>query len=259
VKTIPQPARSLLDGTPIGAPLHPALTDIPIGASVAAAVLDGAAVTNAQLERAADAALAVAVLGALPAALTGLNDWSYLRGEEKRIGSAHALLNSAALVLNLCSLLSRVNGTRARGRLLSGLGLGLSALAAHLGGELSFGRGIRVNRTAFAPRPAEWKQVANVDEVTDGGLHAATIDGVDVVLARVGGEVCAIAATCTHLGGPLAEGERRDGTVVCPWHGSRFDLCSGEVVNGPAVYPQPAYDVRVENGKVALRAKSANG
>ena len=42
--------------------------------------------------------------------------------------------------------------------------------------------------------------------------------------------------------------------MVCPWHGSRFDLCSGEVQGGPAVYPQPRYEARVRAGKVEIRA-----
>jgi nitrite reductase/ring-hydroxylating ferredoxin subunit len=80
--------------------------------------------------------------------------------------------------------------------------------------------------------------------------------GEDVVVARSEetGEVCAIAATCSHLGGPLAEGEREGDVVVCPWHGSRFDLCSGEVRGGPAVYPQPRYETRIRSGKVEIRA-----
>ena len=77
-----------------------------------------------------------------------------------------------------------------------------------------------------------------------------------MLVARAEGtsEVCAIAATCTHLGGPLDEGERDGNTVICPWHGSRFDLCSGEVEGGPAVYPQPRYETRLRAGKVEIRA-----
>jgi nitrite reductase/ring-hydroxylating ferredoxin subunit len=51
----------------------------------------------------------------------------------------------------------------------------------------------------------------------------------------------------------LGEARRRGETVVCPWHGSRFDLCSGEVRGGPAVYPQPRYETRVRSGKVEIR------
>jgi nitrite reductase/ring-hydroxylating ferredoxin subunit/uncharacterized membrane protein len=256
----PQPIRDLLDGTWLGAPLHPVLTDIPIGASVAAVALDAFAMGDgdASIERAADAALAVAVIGALPAATTGLRDWSYVRGEAKRIGTGHALLNSAALLLNCLSLRARQTGRRNTGRMLAATGFGLTTLAAHLGGELSFGLGIRVNRTAFDARDDAFVEVAGEDEVPESGVSGFTVGGVDVVLARVDGRVCAVAATCTHLGGPLARGERRDDTIICPWHGSRFDLCTGDVVNGPAVYPQPVYEVKVEDGRVSIRP-SKNG
>jgi nitrite reductase/ring-hydroxylating ferredoxin subunit/uncharacterized membrane protein len=251
----PQPFRDLLDGTWLGAPLHPALTDVPIGASTTVVALDGLAMGNgdATLERTADAALAIAVISALPAATTGLRDWSYLRGEAKRIGTAHALLNSTALVLNCLSLVARKAGARSGGRLLAAMGFGVTTLAAHLGGELSFGLGIRVNRTAFQAPDQEFVDVASEDDVPDSGVTGVTVDGVDVVLARVDGKVCAIAGTCTHLGGPLARGERDANAIVCPWHDSRFDLCSGQVINGPAVYPEPVYDVRVEHGRVSVR------
>jgi nitrite reductase/ring-hydroxylating ferredoxin subunit len=81
-----------------------------------------------------------------------------------------------------------------------------------------------------------------------------------VVVSRseASGEVCAIAATCSHLGGPLDEGRRDGDTVVCPWHGSRFDLCTGEVQGGPAVYPQQRYETRIHSGKVEIRIAQAD-
>ena len=122
---LPQEARDALDGTWLGAPLHPALTDVPIGASAVAVMADAARVVSGadSLDAAADTALAVAVLAAVPAAATGVNDWSHLRGEPKRVGTVHALLNSVALVLNCLSLLARRRGDRGRGRLLSALRL----------------------------------------------------------------------------------------------------------------------------------------
>ena len=66
--------------------------------------------------------------------------------------------------------------------------------------------------------------------------------------------MCALAATCSHLGGPLDQGKREGDTVVCPWHGSRFDLCIGRGARrGPAVYPQPRYETRLRSGKVEVR------
>jgi nitrite reductase/ring-hydroxylating ferredoxin subunit len=72
------------------------------------------------------------------------------------------------------------------------------------------------------------------------------------------GRVCAIAANCNHMGGPLEEGTREGDTVVCPWHASRFDLCNGKALNGPAVFPQSGYETRVREGKIEVKAVKEN-
>jgi nitrite reductase/ring-hydroxylating ferredoxin subunit len=249
VNAVPQPVRDLLDGVWFGNPLHPALTDVPIGAWSAAFVLDFVG------SESADGALAVGILGALPAALTGLNDWSHLKDEARRIGTVHALLNSAGLTLNVLSLVARRGGHRGLGRMLSGAAYAGTLVSAHLGGHLSFGLGVRVNRTAFESPRERYAPVCDESELNGGKLVGVELEGESVVVSRseASGEVCAIAATCSHLGGPLDEGKRDGDTVVCPWHGSRFDLCTGEVQGGPAVYPQPRYETRVRSGKVEIR------
>lgn len=86
------------------------------------------------------------------------------------------------------------------------------------------------------------------------------VGGVPVLLARSQrGEVCALANTCTHLGGPLAEGSRVGDTVACPWHGSRFDLRTGAVVRGPAVFVQPRLEVRVRDDRIEVGFPAAAG
>jgi nitrite reductase/ring-hydroxylating ferredoxin subunit len=256
VKALPQPVRNVLDGVWLGNPLHPALTDVPLGAWTTALVLDLAG------SEAADSALAVGILGAVPAALTGLNDWSHLKDDERRIGTVHALINTMGLALNVASLVARRDGHRGLGRVLSGIAYVGSAFSAHLGGHLSFGLGVRVNRTAFESPRERYAPVCDESELNGGKLVGVELEGESVVVSRSdeSGEVCAIAATCSHMGGPLPDGEREGDIVVCPWHGSRFDLCSGEVRGGPAVYPQPRYEARVRAGKVEIRAaKDAQG
>jgi nitrite reductase/ring-hydroxylating ferredoxin subunit len=249
VNAVPQPLRDVLDGVWFGNPLHPALTDVPIGAWSAAFVLDLAG------SPAADQALGVGILGAVPTALTGLNDWSHLKDDARRIGTVHALLNSMALALNVASYVARRDGHRGLGRLLSGVAYAGTLFSAHLGGHLSFGLGVRVNRTAFESPRDRYAPVCDEEELNGGKLVGVELEGEAVVVSRSeeSGEVCAIAATCSHLGGPLDQGSREGDTVVCPWHGSRFDLCSGEVRGGPAVYPQPRYEARVRSGKVEIR------
>lgn len=248
---------NLLDGTWLGVPLHPALSDVPVGAWTSAFTLDlVATVTGSKAAAAAaDGALAVGVAAALPAAVTGTADWRDLIGEERRVATAHALLNVAGLALSVASLAQRARGRHGSGRALSGAGLAISASAAHLGGELSFGMGVRVNHTFADSGPSDFVAVADEREVQGEEMKTVSVDGTSVLLARsTGGGLCALANTCSHLGGPLGEGSRDGDVVTCPWHGSRFDLCSGKVVEGPAVFDQPRYEVRARDGKIEVRA-----
>jgi nitrite reductase/ring-hydroxylating ferredoxin subunit/uncharacterized membrane protein len=248
-----------LDGTWLGVPLHPVLTDVPVGAWTAAFGLDAVSVLTGSraVGNAADGALAMGIAGAVPAAVTGTSDWRDLVGEERRIANVHALLNVAGLSLSIASLVQRVRGRRNAGRALSAFGMAFSGTAAHLGGELSFGYGVRVNQNFAAARPVEFTPVLDEAELSGDAMKIAQLDGTPVLIARsTDGQICAIASTCSHLGGPLAEGSREGDVVTCPWHGSRFNLCSGRVVEGPAVFPQPRYEARVTGGKIALRATS---
>lgn len=246
----------LLDGVWLGAPLHPALTDVPVGALTAAVALDvvGVATRSRVVDRQADGALAVSVAGALAAAATGLSDWRYLRGERRRLAAAHGLMNSAGLVLNATSLGLRLADRRGAGRVASALGFAVAGLAAHVGGQLSFGLGVRVNTSPPGAGPAEFQPVLDESELVGTAMHEVVADGQPVLVTRsTSGQPCAIANTCSHFGGPLAEGQREGEVVVCPWHGSRFDVCTGRVVGGPAVFPQPMFEARTQDGKVEVR------
>lgn len=252
---------NLLDGTWLGAPLHPALTDVPIGAWTAAFALDAVSgcTRSPAACTAADGALAVGIAGAVPAALTGASDWRDLTGSSRRIATLHGLLNTVGLTLNVASLACRRQNARGKGRALSALALAVSGTAAHLGGELSFGLGVRVNQTFAGAQPTEFTTVSDQgsDQLEAGGMRRVTLDGTAVLLARAqSGRLCAIANTCSHLGGPLDEGTRDGDVVTCPWHGSRFDICTGRVLEGPAVFAQPRYEVREQDGEIQMRAAS---
>jgi len=246
----------LLDGVWLGAPLHPALTDVPVGALTAAVTLDGVALATGSraVERQADGALAISVAGAVAAAATGLSDWRYMRGEKRRLAAGHGLLNVVGVAFNATSLGLRLAGRRRAGRVSSALGFLVAGTAAHLGGELSFGMGVRVNQAQPEAGPGEFEAVLDESELDGTSMHQVDAAGEAVLVTRsTSGEVCAIANTCSHFGGPLAEGEREGDVVVCPWHGSRFDVCTGDVVGGPAVFPQPRFEARVRDGKVEIR------
>ncbi len=255
-------ARNVLDGVWFEAPLHPALTDVPVGSWTAALILDGldAATGSRAIKNAADASLAVGVVGALGAATTGLSDWRYLSGGSRRMGVAHGLLNTIALLLNVISLVLRATGRRNAGRLAFLAGYSISGAAAHLGGELSYNYGLRVNRNVFqGSGPDEFTPVLDEEELPQDGMRRVEADGAGILLSRSSsGNICAISATCSHFGGPLEQGEREGDTVVCPLHKSRFDLCSGQTIDGPAVFPQSRYEVRVRDGKIEVKAAEEN-
>jgi nitrite reductase/ring-hydroxylating ferredoxin subunit/uncharacterized membrane protein len=249
------PVRNTLDGVWLGAPLHPALTDVPVGSWTAALVLDTASALTGDeaLSGAADRVLAIGTIAALPAVATGLNDLRDLVGQSRQVAMVHALLNVIGLSFSAASLGYRATGRRGVGRGFSATGFLISSSAAHLGGMLAFGLGIRVNRTVGQRISESFVPVLDADELEGEELREVKVNGVPVLMARShSGEICALAGTCTHLGGPLAEGSREGDTVACPWHGSRFDLCTGAVVGGPAVFAQPRLAARVREGKVEV-------
>ena len=254
--------RNVLDGVWFEAPLHPVLTDVPIGSWTAAIVFDGldALSGSRAMRNAADASLALGVASGFAAAAVGLSDWRYLSGGSRRMGMAHGLLNGGGLALNVASLALRAAGRRKAGRLAFLAGYSLNGMGAHLGGELSYKYGLRVNRNVFEESgPDAFTPVIPEDELPQDGVLRVEAEGVGVLLSRSqDGEVCAIAATCNHFGGPLEQGERDGDTVVCPLHHSRFNLCSGEVINGPAVFPQSRYETRVRDGKIEVKADEDN-
>jgi len=248
----PRVVRNLLSGTDLGEPLHPVLTDLPIGAWVMSALLDTAGGPAA--EGAADLLVTAGVVAAVPTAAAGLNDWSYTAGPQTRVGLVHATLNTTALSLYLASAVARARGRRRGGKALSLAGLGVLMGGAYLGGHMSFGMGVDVNRTAWQQPPHQWTPVLAEADLADGEHRKADADGVPVLLYRTAGTVHALASTCTHMGGPLEEGTISDGCVTCPWHGSTFRFADGSIVRGPASTPEPCYQTRIQDGRIEVRA-----
>ncbi|MBO0732510.1 MAG: Rieske 2Fe-2S domain-containing protein [Acidimicrobiaceae bacterium] len=250
--TRPDPVKSALSGTWVGHQLHPILTDLPIGAWVMASALDWTAGRTGA--SAARRLIGLGVVAALPAAATGASDWSETYAAEQRVGVVHAVSNLTGTALQACSWLARRRGRRLTGMALSTTGLGVTLGAAYLGGHLSFVRGVGVNHTAFEPTVTEWADVAALSELTADKPVRVSAGGVPVMLVLHDGAVRALSATCVHAGGPLDEGEILDGCVRCPWHSSRFALADGKVLRGPASTDEPAWDVRVDDGRVHVRS-----
>jgi nitrite reductase/ring-hydroxylating ferredoxin subunit/uncharacterized membrane protein len=257
----PRLFKTLLHGTFLGHPLHPAITDVPIGAWLLTAVLDvlwlASPGTFGWAPRAALVAVLVGLVGALGAFVTGAADWSDSYGAERRVGLYHGLLNTSAIVLFAISAYLRfqqATGDSLVAALLGFVGLGSVLFAAYFGGDMVFVKGTGVNHTAWEPASEDFEAVAAVAGVPENRLtRVMTGAGVPVVLLRMGGKVYAIAATCTHAGGPLDEGELQGDVVQCPWHGSRFRVRDGHVLTGPATVSLPRYEVRERDGQVEIK------
>jgi nitrite reductase/ring-hydroxylating ferredoxin subunit/uncharacterized membrane protein len=246
----------LLHGTWLGHPVHSVLTDIPTGAYTVVMVLDAMEMSTGKkaFGKGADAALNVGLVGAVGSAVTGLTDWQHTSGHSRRIGMTHALLNSTALVLYLSSLAARKSRNRQLGWGLSMAGYLLTTGAAYLGGHLVYADRIGVNHSPKHNLTDEFKPVIAEADLSDGKMVRVEVDGVPVLIVRRQGRILAIAETCSHLGGPLSEGELNDDdTVTCPWHGSRFSLVDGKHTQGPSVYHQPCFETRLRGGQIEIR------
>jgi nitrite reductase/ring-hydroxylating ferredoxin subunit len=101
---------------------------------------------------------------------------------------------------------------------------------------------------------ADFVTVAKADEIPEGEVRAFDVNGEAVAVANVGGSFYAFGDTCTHRQCSLAEGELEETAIVCPCHGSEFDVKTGEVVNPPARDPVPHFEVKVEGGQIQIQA-----
>jgi nitrite reductase/ring-hydroxylating ferredoxin subunit/uncharacterized membrane protein len=250
----PQAVRDVLHGVPIGHPVHPVAVQVPIGAWVSASILDF--VPGQQ--RAATILTGAGVVSALPAVLSGYTDWSQLHEQQMRVGLVHATANALAEGCYVVSLAHRVRGRRVRGRAWALAGLSIVGFGGLLGGHLAYRQASGANHVEDVPHRVApgWHDIAGLDELGEGRLEKRLLGEVPLVLLRRGGEVDVLAGLCSHLSGPLHEGNvaEEDGEtcVVCPWHRSTFSLRTGEVVHGPATSPQPRFETRVVGGVVQV-------
>lgn len=251
-----QAVKNALHGVWLGHPVHAAITDVPVGSWTTAAVLDLMdAGGRDEYAPGADAAVAVGLAGAVASAVTGLTDWSDTHGKSQRVGAMHGLLNFTAAALYTGSYIARKNRSRGLGRALAFAGYGLVLASAYLGGAMSYRQRVGVDHSPDTEEdlPKNFQPAIAESELVDGKPQKVTVDGTDIFLLKRDGEIFALAEQCSHMGGPLSEGKIEGDTVVCPWHGSRFCLKSGKVIDGPAVHPQPKLDVQVQGGQVLVR------
>jgi nitrite reductase/ring-hydroxylating ferredoxin subunit/uncharacterized membrane protein len=248
-----QQAKNALHGVWLGHPLHPVFTDVPIGAWTTALALDAAANGDPGMRRAATFAIGVGLAGAVGAAASGLTDWAETDGQSRRAGLIHGLLNITATTLFATAFALRRRDSHESGRMCAWTGYAVALGAAYLGGDLVYGQRIGVTHADVDP-PKEFTPAIDGAALAENTMVRARTGDADVLLVRQHGQVCALVHSCAHLGGPLSEGTLKEGSVVCPWHGSEFALEDGRVLNGPATHNQPSLAVREHDGRIEVKA-----
>jgi nitrite reductase/ring-hydroxylating ferredoxin subunit/uncharacterized membrane protein len=246
-----RPVKDLLNGTWLGHPVHPAVTDLPFGAFIVALVLD-----LVGQPQPAFVAMIVGQLGFLAAIVSGLADYTDTDGRARTRATLHGTLMAVATVLTFISLLLRDGGaaTGVAQTALLAVGLGLAFAGAYVGGDVVYVLGNMVSRHAFRGSGQKWIRLdtgglTDLAALPEGAPRRMRAGINDLVIVRIGDTIHAMHAVCAHAGGPLDEGPvTLDGCIECPWHGSRFALADGRLRRGPAVYDQPAYEVRVGEG-----------
>ena len=100
---------------------------------------------------------------------------------------------------------------------------------------------------------SDWVTVARIDELPSGDWRTIDVDGTQVVVFNIDGEYYAIEDVCTHDGGQLTGGHVEGDEIVCPRHGARFCVRTGEALTAPAYEPTATFPVRIENGEIQVR------
>lgn len=246
-----RPVKDLLNGTWLGHPLHPAITDVPIGAFVVALGLDIVGQPGGAFW-----ALVIGQVAFLLSALTGLADYTDTDGTARARATLHGTLMVIGGAFTAASIITRDGGAVA-GTVPSALlliGLLVIGAAAYVGGDLVFVLGNMVSRHAFRGAGTKWIRLDTGDVADLLSLPEATPTKMraginDLVVVRIGSKVHALHAVCAHAGGPLADGTiTPDGCLECPWHGARYRLSDGAVRRGPSVHDQPRYEIRAAAG-----------
>jgi len=229
-------------------PLHAMLMPFPFAYLTGAFAFGvaGALLRRRELTMVSRHLIPAGIATGLAAAIPGLIDYQQRvppQSSAKERATKHALINSTALSLFAASWFAGRSGRRGMPLALQALGTAAISVGGWLGGTLVYRNQIGVDhRYAGA---GKWNE-----EQLDSLEGAAPVDGLGVdqmklvhagdqrvVVARTEQGYAAFQDRCTHKGGPLSDGTLICGTVQCPWHGSQFDVHSGEVKCGPATEP----------------------
>jgi nitrite reductase/ring-hydroxylating ferredoxin subunit/uncharacterized membrane protein len=268
--------KRLLQGRPLGHPLHVMLVHLPIGlwglsfALDVIALFDGA--SEKPMGKPALYTLVAGLFFAIPAAITGLADYSDIRRDHpaRKDATWHLWLNVSAILVFSVSAVIRLTetGPAPLHASVSALGVALILYSGFLGGKMIYDDGVGVGRhrrthdasaqtlVVNAPHDDGFVDVMDASELSEGIPVRADVNGHVLVIVRLGGHVFAFQEFCTHRFGPLSEGAIAGGRVTCPWHRSCFDVTTGKVVDGPAKADLKTYVVREETGRIRIEIPS---
>jgi nitrite reductase/ring-hydroxylating ferredoxin subunit/uncharacterized membrane protein len=248
----PGRVRDALHGVWLGHPVHPLLAQVATGAWLSASVLD----LTGGPEEAATLLTGAGLAAAAPTVLAGAVDWSEQHEQQMRVGVVHAVGNALAIGLYGASLAARRPGRR---RLLRLGGLAMASGAGLLGGHIAFRLAGGANHAEEVPHLLQpgWHDLMKAEDLPEGKPVRQVLGEVPVVAVRVDGVASVLADRCSHMSGPLSDGDLDDGCLTCPWHGSMFRVADGSVARGPATAPQPSFDVREAEGVLQVRLPGA--
>ena len=220
------------------------------------------------------AGLAFSVL----AASTGLFDyWKTVppHSDAKSTARTHGLVNGGIVLLYLGNTWLRTSDVVTTGNGwwiafgLSILGVALLVYTGYLGGDLVYNYRMGVRHKNVEGRPTiygpsksassgAFVEVARADELEPGQLKHVVVNGAWLVIARTEEGYRAIDGICTHEGGPLCDGVLMGETLQCPWHGSRFDVRTGEFMAGPTRKAIGTHALKLEGDRVLVQAPAGS-
>jgi nitrite reductase/ring-hydroxylating ferredoxin subunit/uncharacterized membrane protein len=249
--------QDFLNGSWLGHSLHPVVVDVVVGGSTVAVLLQVLAWFGvADLRVALLWVLALTGLAALSAIVTGLTDFKdTATGDERAIVGLHGLTNIVATVIFIAAFLVLLSGGDAAAGWLIVIGYLILSTGAFIGGHVVFKYGYMVNHNAFAggKKAKEFTAVLPAADLPEATPTKAMLGTTGLVLVRRGDLVWALKETCSHAGGPLAQGTLEGYTIVCPWHASAFRLSDGAVRHGPSTTRQVAYQARISGDQVEVQ------
>jgi len=249
--------QDFLNGSWLGHSLHPVVVDVVVGGATAAVLLQLLAWFGvADLRVALLWVLGLTWLAALSAIISGLTDFKdTATGDERAVVGLHGLVNIVATVVLIVAFLAILGGGDTIGGWLILVGYLVLSVGAFIGGHVVFKYGYMVNHNAFAggKKAKEFTPVLPAADLAEETPTKAMLGTTALVVVRRGDVVFALKETCSHAGGPLAQGTLVGDTIVCPWHASAFRLRDGAVRHGPASTRQVAYRARISGDQVEVQ------